>query len=137
MAESRTQMVGRKWISRSGFMKSSILLPYSHRVLPMAVIVLIVVGMVACSTPPRRTAAERVADADTAGRVQAALLADPDIYARHIDVRVVRGVVHLGGYVWEAEDFRTARNDAASVPGAHAVVTEMELVRGGLAGTGR
>jgi osmotically-inducible protein OsmY len=93
--------------------------------------------VIACSSVPRRTAAQRVADADTADRVQAALLADPDIYARHIDVRVDRGVVHLGGYVWEAADFRTARRDAASVPGANAVVSEMELVRGGLAGTGR
>ena len=78
-----------------------------------------------------------MADADIADRVQAALLADPNIYARRIDVEVDRGVVHLGGYVWEDEDFRTARRDAASVPGAKTVVTEMELVRGGLAGTSR
>jgi osmotically-inducible protein OsmY len=99
--------------------------------------VLIACGVIACSTMPRRTAEQRVADADTASRVQAALLADPEIYARHIDVRVDGGVVHLGGYVWEAEDFRTARRDASSVPGANTVITEMELVRGGLAGTGR
>ncbi len=78
-----------------------------------------------------------MADADIADRVQAALLADPNIYARHIDVEVDRGVVHLGGYVWEDENFRTARRDAAPVPGAKSVVTEMELVRGGLAGTSR
>jgi osmotically-inducible protein OsmY len=99
--------------------------------------VLIACAVIACSTMPRRTAEQRVADADTADRVQAALLADPDIYARHIDVRVDRGVVYLGGYVWEDEDFRTARRDAASVAGANAVVTDMELMRGGLAGTSR
>jgi osmotically-inducible protein OsmY len=88
------------------------------------------------STPPR-TSAERLADADIAGHVQAALLADPDIYARHIDVAVDRGVVHLGGYVWENEDFQTARRDAASVPGVKTVVAQMELMRGGLTGTSR
>jgi hypothetical protein len=31
-----------------------------------------------------------VADADTADRVQASLLADPDIYARHVDVVIDR-----------------------------------------------
>jgi osmotically-inducible protein OsmY len=108
-----------------------------HSMVPTITMVVLACAVIACSSMPRRTAAQRLADADTADRVQAALLADPDIYARHIDVRVDRGVVHLGGYVWEATDFKTARRDAASVPGANAVVTEMELVRGGLAGTGR
>jgi osmotically-inducible protein OsmY len=94
-------------------------------------------GVVACSTAPPRTTAERVADADITDRVQAALLADPNIYARHIDVAVDRGVVHLGGYVWEDNDFQTARRDAASVPGVKKVITQMELMRGGVAGTSR
>ena len=94
-------------------------------------------ALAACASTPPRTTAERLADADTAGRVQAALLADPDIYARHIDVAVNRGVVRLGGYVWENDDFQTARRDAASVPGVTTVVAQMELMRGGIAGTGR
>ena len=94
-------------------------------------------GVVACSTTPRRTAAEREVDSDTAARVQAVLLADQNIYARHIDINVDRGVVHLGGFVWENDDFQTARRDAASVPGVKTVVTEMELLRGGLGGAGR
>jgi hypothetical protein len=61
----------------------------------------------------------------------------PDVYARHIDVEVDRGIVHLGGYVWEIEDFRNARRDAASVPGVKMVLTEMELMRGGIGGSGR
>jgi hypothetical protein len=94
-------------------------------------------ALAGCSTAPPRTASERAADDEIARRVQAALLADPTIYARHIDVEVDRGVVHLGGYVWEDEDFATARRDAASIPGATAVVNDMELVRGGISGTGR
>jgi osmotically-inducible protein OsmY len=76
-----------------------------------------------------------LADADLAGRVQAALLSDPDIYVRHIDVAVNRGVVQLGGYIWENDDFQTARRDAASIAGVKTVVAQMELMRGGLAGT--
>jgi osmotically-inducible protein OsmY len=106
-------------------------------VVPTLTVAVLACAVIACSTTPPRTAAQRAADADTADRVQAALLADPNIYARHIDVSVNRGVVHLGGYVWEDEDFRTARLDAASVPGATTVVTDMELMRGGFAGTGR
>jgi osmotically-inducible protein OsmY len=108
-----------------------------NAVLRAVVAVLAACEVIACSTAPRRTAAERVADADIADRVQAALFADPNIYARHIDVTVDRGVVHLAGYVWEDADFRTARRDAASIPGAKTVVSEMELVRGGMAGTSR
>jgi osmotically-inducible protein OsmY len=89
----------------------------------------------ACAISPRRTPDERVADARVATRVESTLLSDPNIYARHIDVAVVRGVVHLGGYVWEPGDFQTARQDAASVPGVTAVDLEMELMRGGLAGS--
>src|ERR1700691_5335799 len=85
-------------------------------------------ALAACASTPPRTPAERLADAAMAGHVQAALLADPDIYARHIDVAVDRGVVHLGGYVWENDDFQTARRDAASVPGVKTVVAQMELM---------
>jgi osmotically-inducible protein OsmY len=103
----------------------------------MVLIVLAPCTLAGCSTAPRRTAAERAADGDIASRVQAALLADPNIYARHIDIEVDRGVVHLGGFVWDDEDFATARRDAASIPGATAVVNDMELMRGGISGTGR
>jgi osmotically-inducible protein OsmY len=102
-----------------------------------AVVVMAGCGLIGCATAPPRTAAEQAADTDTANRVEAVLLADPNIYARHIDIDVDRGVVHLGGFVWENDDFQTARRDAASVAGVTAVVTDMELNRGGLAGAGR
>jgi osmotically-inducible protein OsmY len=109
----------------------------ANRVFPAVVAVAATCALVACSTTPRRTAPERAADAEIATRVEAALLADPDMYARHIDVAVDRGVVHLGGYVWEDDDFRLARNDAASVPGVRTVEVQMELMRGGIAGSTR
>jgi osmotically-inducible protein OsmY len=91
----------------------------------------------ACSTAPPKTEAERAADEATAERVEAALEADPIIYARHIDVKVDRGVVHLDGFVWSSQDFLLAKNDAAAVPGVTKVITQMELMRGGISGTSR
>jgi osmotically-inducible protein OsmY len=94
-------------------------------------------SLVACSTSPPKTEAERGADAAAAAMVEAALDADPRIFARHIDVKVDRGVVHLGGYVWSDGDFLFAKNDAAAVPGVTTVVNQMELMRGGTSGTSR
>jgi hypothetical protein len=51
-------------------------------VLP-AVVLVTECTVVACSTSPRGTEAERAADADTAARVEAALAEDPNLYARH------------------------------------------------------
>jgi osmotically-inducible protein OsmY len=107
------------------------------RVPPAVVTVVAACGIAACMTTSNRTPAERAADADIADRVEAALLADPNIYARHIDVEVDQGVVHLGGYVWRSEDFQIARRDAAAIAGVKTVSTEMALMRGGLSGTSR
>jgi osmotically-inducible protein OsmY len=108
-----------------------------NRLLPPCAVVLAACAIAACSTTPPRTAAERVADTAIAEQVEAALAADATIYARHIDVAVNRGVVYLGGYVWESGDFLTARRDAESVPGVKAVDTNMQLLRGGVSGTSR
>ena len=102
-----------------------------------AVILSVTCGTVGCSIPPARTAEEKATDAATAAKVEDALLADPTIYARHIDVRVERGTVHLGGFVWSSEDFQQAKKDAAAIPGVTSVANEMELMRGGIAGTSR
>lgn len=96
---------------------------------------LVVVAMLAaCSAAPRRGDAQAGADAETAARVEGALTANPALFARHIDVAVERGVVHLDGYVWETEDLYLARNIAAAVPGVRAVSSQMELLRGGAKG---
>lgn len=111
--------------------------PPSNRVLFTAIAVTAACGVIACSSMPARTPAERAADSKIADEVEATLAADPNIYARHIDVAVDRGVVQLGGYVWEPEDFQIARRDAASVPGVTAVITQMELKRAGISGPSR
>ena len=111
--------------------------PPSNLVLFTLLAVTAACGATACSSMPRRTPAERAADSKIADEVEATLTADPNIYARHIDVTVDRGVVQLGGYVWEPEDFQIARRDAAAVPGVTAVITQMELKRAGTSGPSR
>jgi len=93
--------------------------------------------VIACSTTPGRTAAQRADDAAEAAEVEAVLQADPRIYARHIDIKVRRGVAHLSGYVWAENELLFARNDAAGVPGIQSVDDQIELMRGGTSGTSR
>ena len=81
-----------------------------------------------------RTPEQRAADTDVKARVEAALNADPRIYARHVDVNVNRGVVHLGGFVWSDSEMRFAKADAAAVPGVRGVADQIELMRGGMSG---
>ena len=90
-------------------------------------------ALIGCVTAPR-TPEERAADANVKAEVETALNTDARIYARHVDVKVDRGVVYLGGFVWSDSELLFARADAASVPGVRAVADEMELLRGGISG---
>lgn len=105
--------------------------------LPVLLAMAITGAITACATAPPKTTAERLADARIADQVETALLADANLYARHIDVSVDRGVAHLGGYVWSIADFRAAQRDAAAVPGVQRVDVEMQLMRGGTSGTSK
>lgn len=104
------------------------------RLLQGVIAVLAALLVTACATHPPRTAAELDADEQLAARVEQALSRDADIYARHIDVDVERGVVRLSGYVWSAEDFFEAKRVAASVPGVTRIVSQLEMVVGGRTG---
>ncbi len=101
------------------------------------VIVGATVSIAACVSTAPRSAAERAIDSEIAAQVEAELDADPRIYARHIDVRVERGDVHLGGFVWSSNELLFAQADAAGVPGVKGVADEMELMRGGVGGNSR
>ena len=85
----------------------------------------------ACATMPPRTAAERAADSVVATHVQEALLRAPYLYAKHVEVEVDRGVVHLDGMIWANDDFRDTRLIARSVPGVTDVEVDLDLARGG------
>jgi osmotically-inducible protein OsmY len=94
-------------------------------------------ALCACATQPSRTAQERAEDAALAQRVEAALNADPRIYARHVDGSSDRGVVTPVGLIWSNEEYVLAKRDAALVPGVVRVDASMDLVRGGISGTSR
>jgi osmotically-inducible protein OsmY len=85
-----------------------------------------------CSAFSHRTDAQRQADKATADRVESALDADHQLYAKHIFVGAEDGVVHLTGYVWEARELYEAQQIAQAVPGVSKVVNDLELQRNGL-----
>jgi hypothetical protein len=68
-----------------------------------------------------------VDDTVVAGRVRAALLDDPLTTAHRIDVETYRGVVHLSGFVDDAEAKSRATAVARTVSGVRDVVNELEL----------
>ncbi len=97
-----------------------------------AALLLALLAVTACASAPRKTSEQRVADQETAERVQSALAADTHIFTRHITVQADNGVVHLGGFVWSDYDQWEAQRIAESVPGVTQVLNEMELERQGI-----
>jgi osmotically-inducible protein OsmY len=89
-------------------------------------------AVVACATGPRQTDEQRQADKDIQQRVQTALDADKQLYAKHIFVRSYNGVVELTGFVWDPEDLLEAQTIAEAVQGVSRVVNNLELQRNGI-----
>jgi hyperosmotically inducible protein len=83
--------------------------------------------LVACSTPPPSSPAQRAADAAITARVQAALAAQPSLFAKDIVVSVQDGVVNLSGMAWSDDDIQTAGRVAGSVPGVKGVDNQVGL----------
>ncbi|MGN6453908.1 MAG: BON domain-containing protein [Steroidobacteraceae bacterium] len=96
-----------------------------------AVAVAVLSGVAACASGSPKTDAQVHADQVMAERVEAALMADRSLFAKHISVQADSGVVHLSGYVWESTDFEEATYIASSVPGVVRVVNDLELNRNG------
>jgi osmotically-inducible protein OsmY len=106
----------------------------SHSALRHAALLSIaLIGGACANAAGDRRPAEQVADQQLAARVEDALMHDDRLYARHIDVDAEHGVVHLSGLVWEIDDLFEAKRLAGTVPGVIAVVSDLELVRGGKA----
>jgi osmotically-inducible protein OsmY len=93
-------------------------------------------GVTACATGPPKSDAQQQADRETAARVQAALDADKQLYARHISVHSDNGVVRLSGFVWDPPDLMEAKSVAELVPGVSSVVNDLELQRNGMDNSG-
>jgi osmotically-inducible protein OsmY len=86
----------------------------------------------ACVSGPGKSDAQRAEDRAVANRVQEALNADQQLYARHITVSADGGVISLGGYVWTQPDLEEALRVAGGVQGVSKVINDLELERGGL-----
>lgn len=98
----------------------------------LAALLVTAVLVVSCSTTAPRSSAQTRADEALAGRVYAALNADPIYFFRHVDVSVDNGVADLSGYVWSTDALYRARRIARAVPGVTQVVTSrLELEREG------
>ena len=96
-----------------------------------AVAVAALCGVVACASGAPKTDAQLQADRELGERVEAALNADKQLFAKHITAHADNGIVRLTGYVWEAGDFDEANFVAENVPGVTKVVNDLELNRNG------
>lgn len=84
-------------------------------------------GVPAAAGAPAVADSDQTSDAATAARIKAALAADHQLLAPHIEVSVRHGVVRLAGFVESEQDMRLAELDAKSVPGVSKVTNEIEL----------
>jgi osmotically-inducible protein OsmY len=96
----------------------------------------VLLGVIACATGPKPTAAQQAADRATAERVQSALNAEKLLYARHIFVRAENGTVTLTGFVWDPPDLDLAASIAGTVEGVVRVDNKLELQRNGIDDSG-
>lgn len=98
----------------------------------IALLFAVVVLIASCTTAPPRNPAELKADQGIELEVSQQLANAPNLYSRHIEVSVDRGVVTLSGFVFESGDPAEAVRIVASVPGVISVSNQMELQIGGV-----
>jgi osmotically-inducible protein OsmY len=96
-----------------------------------AAVVAALCGVIGCASGPPKSDSQVQADKELAERVEAALNADKQLFAKHITAYADSGVVRLTGYVWETTDFDEANFVAGNVPGVTKVVNDLELNRNG------
>jgi len=94
----------------------------------LVLLTMVACGMIACTTQPPRSAAQKEADDATTQRVEAALAAAPNMNYSKVVVSTYDGVVHLSGLVWSSQAIMNATRVASSVPGVKSVSNTLELV---------
>jgi len=99
-----------------------------HRLLHAAAALAAALAVAACSAPEPRTPQQQMADRALAGRVEAALRADPYVDVDHVTVDADRGVVTLSGLVGDESDWRRTLQICAVVPGVLRVIDQLELI---------
>ena len=87
---------------------------------------LLLLALMACApTDKREGTGEYVDDTVITTKVKAALVADPELKAREINVETFKGTVQLSGFVSSREDIDKAVGVARNVNGVTAVRNSM------------
>jgi hyperosmotically inducible protein len=86
--------------------------------------------LIPLATFAAKTPGERVDDTALATSVKAALIADRQVDAGHINVETYKGVVQLGGFVESESERNAALNVATDVNGAKQVLDAMVVLTG-------
>ncbi len=84
-------------------------------------------SIASCASRPPRSAAELESDQKLEEAVTKQLAADPNLFARHIEVDAYRGAVTLSGFVFETTEPFEAAQVAARVPGVVSVSNQIQL----------
>uniref|UniRef100_A0ABX1N287 BON domain-containing protein n=2 Tax=Aromatoleum buckelii TaxID=200254 RepID=A0ABX1N287_9RHOO len=75
----------------------------------------------------RESTGEYIDDATITTRVKAALIDDPQVKAREVNVETSRGVVQLSGFVAQSSDAERAVEIARKVPGVKSVRNDIRV----------
>ena len=96
-----------------------------------AAALVVALGVAGCSAPEPRTPEQQVADRVLAGRVEAALRANPYVDVDHVTIDVNRGIVTVSGLVGDEWDWRRTLQICEAVPGVQRVIDRLELIEYG------
>lgn len=103
-----------------------------NRLVVGALILAATLGSAGCADVPRQSEATHpapvaAADAQLAESVQAALEANPYLYAAHVSVSVEHGNIVLRGFVSDDWDLLRAKKTAAKAAGGRRVVDNLSI----------
>jgi len=101
----------------------------TRRSMLTAALAALALPVVAACTPTRsrESAGEYIDDATITTRVKAALVDDPQVKAREVNVETSRGVVQLSGFVANSNDASRAVALAQKVPGVKSVKNDIRI----------
>jgi len=89
---------------------------------------LITAFVIGCAaTPERQSTGEFIDDASITAKVKAALINDPQVKARDIDVETFRGTVQLNGFVDDRKQIDRAIELTRSQQGVKSVVNNLQV----------
>src|SRR5678816_4347102 len=99
---------------------------HQNRLVPLFIAAAFMLGACA-STPTQESTGEHIDDAAITAKVNSALIEDPQVKARPVDVETARGVVQLSGFVDDSGEKQTAEMLARNVAGVQKVDNQLEV----------